>query len=79
MSVLSRFFGTRREEAQQKEPAACLHIRLVPYWDNLQDMGDKEKVTHYKCEGCHATFSREEGQARMWTTENKSGSSPLPP
>jgi len=43
-------------EAERSEPS-CPHATLVPHWDSIGDIGNPEKVTHYTCRACKATFS----------------------
>lgn len=45
--------------------AECPHTSLVPHWDSAAVIGHREQVSHYKCESCHGTFSREEGERRL--------------
>jgi hypothetical protein len=63
MGLLS-IFGHKRESpnAVTSDDDACPHLALVPRWDSVNDMGKPEKITSYICDGCHAPFSREEGE-----------------
>jgi len=58
MRFLRRLLG-RREEPPVP---VCPHVTLVPRWDSADDIGKPEKVTSFICEGCQASFSREEGE-----------------
>ena len=65
MRFLKRLMGRQEErpagEAEVSEPV-CPHVALVPRWDSADDMGKPDRVTSYLCEGCQATFAREEGE-----------------
>jgi transposase-like protein len=37
-------------------------VALVPRWGSAGDIGKSEKVSSFICEGCQASFSREEGE-----------------
>jgi hypothetical protein len=65
MGILDRLFGGRQDEEAQQSPAdaaECIHGVLVPHWETVDDIGKDDRVTSYRCESCHVTFSREEGQ-----------------
>lgn len=76
MGLLDRF--TKRKEevvATVSAPPQCPHTALVPRWDNLEDMGKPDLVSHYYCEGCSSTFSRMEGERIMQDVKNNLPSS----
>ncbi|HEV8573793.1 MAG TPA: hypothetical protein VGR43_03705 [Dehalococcoidia bacterium] len=50
-----------KEEEQVIETAPCPHTSLVQRWDELGDMGKKEKAT-YVCDACGAKFNYEQAQ-----------------
>jgi transposase-like protein len=62
MGIISRLFGKSKATAEPAD-VPCPHITLTPRWDNIADMGNEDAVTSYTCEGCHQTFSAEEGRA----------------
>ena len=65
MRFLRRLLGWRGERPVGQEEASepvCPHVALVPRWDSAGDIGKSEKVSSFICEGCQASFSREEGE-----------------
>jgi transposase-like protein len=62
MAMLSKLFGRTKPETAVEAPA-CPHKALVPRWDDLADMGKKDRVSAYTCTACGSTFTREEGVA----------------
>lgn len=68
MGFLDRLFGGKKEKGDQEiaEQAAadaeCPHTALVPQWETADEMGQHDKISGYRCEGCGATFSPEEGE-----------------
>ncbi len=72
MGLFDRF-SKRKEESTTTEdlpPPQCPHTALVPRWDQLDDMGKEDLVSHYYCEGCSSTFTREEGERIMRELKN---------
>ncbi|MBI3977921.1 MAG: hypothetical protein HY331_07030 [Chloroflexi bacterium] len=61
-SIFSRRNGNAQPSEPEGETRVCKHETLVPRWDSPEDMGKRDKVTHYLCDQCQATLSREEGQ-----------------
>ena len=65
MRFLRRLLGRREErpvEQKVESEPVCPHVALVPRWGSAGDIGKSEKVTSFICEGCQASFSREEGE-----------------
>ncbi len=62
--MLSRLLGRKKSETPYEAPP-CPHKALVPRWDDLPDMGKKDRVSSYNCTTCGSTFSREEGAALL--------------
>ena len=65
MRFLKRLSGRREERPAGGEEASepvCPHVALVPRWGSAGDIGKSEKVSSFICEGCQASFSREEGE-----------------
>ncbi len=66
MRLFSRFSRPRDAATLDKPPPAesesvvCLHVALVPHWDNPADMGQEEKASRFLCEGCRKEFTAEE-------------------
>lgn len=58
-------FLSRTKDKEKKETvietAPCPHTSLVQRWDQLEDMGNKEKAT-YVCDACGQSFSYEQAQ-----------------
>lgn len=54
----------KKEQPQEPQKADQLpetereHLQLFPYWDSVEDMGNEEKATGYRCGICGASFSR---------------------
>lgn len=68
MGILDRLFGGKKKEEEEKifeqaaEDAECPHTALVAEWETAEEMGHEDKISGYRCEGCGAHFSREEGE-----------------
>ena len=60
MGFLSRAKDKEKEETVI-ETAPCPHTSLVQRWDQLEDMGNKEKAT-YICDACGQSFNYEQAQ-----------------
>lgn len=69
MSIFSRIAPlTHHRSHQEAEPAPpCAHRQLVPLWDSVADLGKKDKITRYKCDHCHETFTPEQAEALTGT------------
>jgi hypothetical protein len=39
------------------EEPACLHVTLVPRWDNAEDIGKNDKASSFICEACKQSFT----------------------
>lgn len=52
------------QQAKQAEisEAECPHVALIPHWNSADDLGKVEKTSHYVCQACNTSFSREEGE-----------------
>ncbi len=61
MRLLSR--PKESDEQAQVETLECVHGVRIPHWDNLDDMGHEDRVTHYTCESCGAQFTPAEDAA----------------
>lgn len=74
MGLLDRLKRKNNEvDPPQQGSTTCNHTRLVPHWANLQDMGERERVTYYQCEACRVEIGREDGQALMQAYKDNSG------
>lgn len=60
MGVLSFFI--RKKDAQSAASAHldCPHPILSARWDSVQDIGNEDKATSYRCAECGAEFSVKE-------------------
>jgi len=47
---------------EEIESVACLHVALVPHWDDPADMGQEEKASRFLCEGCRQEFTAAEAR-----------------
>lgn len=68
MGILDRIFN-RGESATKEPPEAeetsnreCLHVSLMPYWDEPGDMGDESKASRFECASCGSTFTPAEAE-----------------
>jgi hypothetical protein len=63
--ILARLFGqpTRSDNRPADHEASCRHLMLGQRWDNVADMGQEDKVTEYRCQGCGQRFSPDEARA----------------
>jgi hypothetical protein len=64
MTLLDRLFGRLRKDVKQEDgDMVCRHGSLSPMWENVQDMGDAEKISRYRCLDCGANIPRESAPA----------------
>jgi hypothetical protein len=40
-----------RTESKEKE---CPHTKALPRWENVEDVGNEERASHYFCSACCA-------------------------
>ncbi len=59
MSILRKLF---HDDHPTDTAVACPHPVLTPRWDGLDDMGDEELATSFRCARCGVTFAGEEGR-----------------
>lgn len=52
--------GLLSRNKQRGEAASCEHPKLDPRWDRIEDAGQGDRVDHYVCRGCGASFSHEQ-------------------
>ena len=38
-------------------------LRAAPRWDRAEDIGHDERASSFRCDACHTTFTKEEGDA----------------
>jgi len=48
------------QKTDQPSQTECEHLQLFPHWDSVEDMGNEEKATGYRCGLCGASFSPKE-------------------
>lgn len=65
MGLLDRFLhrAPDAKPAVTEETPACLHVALVPRWDDIAAMGQEEKASSYRCDSCGQEFTPAEAQA----------------
>ena len=65
MGFFKKLFGGKAEPAAsaEVENPTCLHVALVPRWDNPADIGSENKASGFTCDACHRSFTGEEGLA----------------
>ena len=60
MSLFANFTRKKPRQVKVRSEEPCLHSELGPHWDSLQDMGQADRVTHYRCAACGAVITPEE-------------------
>ncbi len=63
MGLMSKVFGGDKPKEDELPDVPCPHTALVPRWDNAEDMGKADKISHYFCTGCETVLSREKAAA----------------
>ena len=63
--------GLFSRNKQRGDAASCEHPKLDPRWDRIEDAGQGDRVDHYVCRGCGASFSHEQaaGLDVDWTSQ----------
>jgi hypothetical protein len=57
MGFLRKIFKAKPSgTAADVEEPACLHVALVPRWDNAEDIGKNDKASSFICEACKQSF-----------------------
>ena len=59
MQLLRKLFGGMDSEDNDQK---CPHKLLVPQWDGVEDMGNEEKITAYRCNNCATIFTPDEAR-----------------
>jgi transposase-like protein len=67
MNLIRRLLGQKEEmgvpEADiEAAETKCPHTTLIPHWDSAEAMGQADQISHFECESCKQTFSREDGE-----------------
>ncbi len=62
MGLLDKLFGRSGTDGAPEADVACPHVALTARWDALEDMGNLERASSFRCEACGADFSAEEGR-----------------
>jgi len=62
MSILGKLLGGApgTQEVAADEPATCMHGVLTPRWQNIDDMGQDQKISGYRCQSCKEEFEPDE-------------------
>jgi hypothetical protein len=63
MGIFDKLLGKDRAATALHDSAPCTHTDLVPRWDSVQDMGERDKITSYTCNRCNAHLTTAEGNA----------------
>ena len=73
MGFLTKLLGRSDGETAEREPESvqCPHTTLTPSWDSVSDMGNEDRITGFRCEGCGAHFSAAEGRLLRHTEEER--------
>ena len=66
MTMLDKFLN-RVGATADREPAhlPCRHPSLAPMWESVQDMGERDKISRYKCEACQHILPASVGRALL--------------
>lgn len=62
MSILNKLFGGAlgAEDLDMNEAAVCMHGVLIPRWECIDDMGQNQKISGYRCQSCMEEFEPDE-------------------
>ena len=60
--ILRRHSHEDEPEAAVTDASKCAHAVIVPRWDRVDDIGNEDNVSGYRCETCSADFTPEEGR-----------------
>ncbi len=56
-------FSKAKKTTVEVEKKPCEHMHLAPRWENAADMGKRDRVTSYVCDGCGQNFTPAEADA----------------
>ena len=59
--ILRRHSGEEAPDAAVTDAPECAHAVIVPRWDSVDDIGNEDNISGYRCETCSADFTPEEG------------------
>lgn len=62
LRMLTRQGKVRQAKQAETFEPVCPHVALIPHWESADDLGKPEKTSHYICQACNTSFSREEGE-----------------
>jgi hypothetical protein len=62
MTWLDRLFGGTKHDDGATH--VCRHPSLTPMWENVEEMGDPDKVTRYRCRECSEFLPLSAGRDR---------------
>jgi hypothetical protein len=62
MSIFGRIFGgpLGTETIDLEDSAVCMHGVLTPRWESIDEMGQEQKISGYKCQSCREEFEPDE-------------------
>jgi hypothetical protein len=52
MAILSKFLGNAHTSNQKANVLHCRHESVSPMWESVQDMGEIDKISRYRCLDC---------------------------
>ena len=65
MKLLDRLFGKTIQNAHQADQATCLHPTLAPMWESVEEMGERDRISRYRCAECQALLSGDQGRVLL--------------
>ena len=69
MTFFQKIFGGSRADGMQQDGIHCRHASLSPMWENIEDMGEADKVSRYRCLDCGAFLSASSAPQHAERTE----------
>lgn len=52
MTFFEKVFGGSHADDTQKDDLHCRHASLSPMWENIEEMGESDKISRYRCLDC---------------------------
>ncbi|MGD9890129.1 MAG: hypothetical protein AB7R89_26665 [Dehalococcoidia bacterium] len=57
MALFPKIFSNSRTKDTKADALHCRHESLSPMWENIEDMGEVDKISRYRCLGCGVFLS----------------------